>query len=294
MGVKKAGISIHAHQNYFCQYQHTGVITMGGQDKVQLSSNACLHHCSDQTKAVPHEALMLQVTMPKRSQSSQDMLQPAQKPLSSLPSTPEKPSDFPPHPQIQPGPPAQSQPLEGKKKMGSGEKGKDGAVGTAKGGGAGWGIMGRVASGLLGSGIKKSVDKKGVSLSCLPIYCILTASVCVLLLIKCKHARHSSLKRCLGSLVLHVWIMYRVLQPLQLLIKLDLKGAKPFSKYHCGVDTLRKQVLVLVSIEAQSVEQIELEQTLTYVEMGDVELPIAAKLDLNLHMKYNLHCLTDV
>ena len=144
------------------------------------SHSGCLQQCSGPTTAVLHTALVLQVTMPKRSQSSQDMLQPVQKPLSSLPPTPEKPFDPQPQPQSQPETPSTSQPVEGKKKeMGSGEKGKDTGVGTAKGGGAGWGIMGRVASGLLGSGSKKSVDKKGVSLSCLPICCTLNAPVCI-------------------------------------------------------------------------------------------------------------------
>ena len=92
--------------------------------------------------------------MPKRSQSSQDMLQPVQKPLSSLPPTPEKPP--------KPDQPSHDQSEDDKAKLASSvTKGSD--AGAAKSGGVGWGILGRVASGLMGSGGKKAAEKKGVS-----------------------------------------------------------------------------------------------------------------------------------
>lgn len=97
--------------------------------------------------------------MPKRSQSSQDMLQPIQRQPSSLPPTPEKPPI--PQPELD-QPPLKSEEVRSHKGA-DGKKALDSGVSNAKGGGAKWGIMGRVASGLLGSGSKRSTDNKGVS-----------------------------------------------------------------------------------------------------------------------------------
>ena len=100
---------------------------------------------------------------PKRSQSSQDMLQqpfpsPA-KPNPSLASTPEKGA---PHLQSPAQTPA-SQPPEQLKDARKKGGGSDPGEPPAKGGAPGWGLMGRVASGLLGAGTKKGgADKKGV------------------------------------------------------------------------------------------------------------------------------------
>lgn len=96
--------------------------------------------------------------MPRRSQSSQDVLQPVQQPLSSLPPTPEKPLK----PQPKPDQPSHGQSEADKAKLTSSVM-KGSNAGAAKEGGVGWGIMGRVASGLMGSGGKKATDKKGVS-----------------------------------------------------------------------------------------------------------------------------------
>ena len=111
--------------------------------------------------------------MPKRSQSSQDVLQPVQQPLSSVPPTPEKPLK----PQPKPDQPSHGQSEADKAKLTSSvTKGSD--AGAAKGVGGGWGIMGRVASGLMGSGGKKATDKKGVSFQLCPSLYALNRQTC--------------------------------------------------------------------------------------------------------------------
>ncbi|DBA94995.1 TPA: hypothetical protein ACH3X1_002518 [Trebouxia sp. C0004] len=93
------------------------------------------------------------VMVPKRSQSSQDMGQlhhRSAKAHPSLASTPEKDTD--PSKELDNGQKASSQ---GASQASNGQ--------TQKAGGIGWGVMSRVASGLLGSGSKKGVPDKKVS-----------------------------------------------------------------------------------------------------------------------------------
>ena len=97
----------------------------------------------------------LQVTLPKRSQSSQDMVhlqhRPARAPP-SLASTPEK------------APEPWEGPDSGQQQSSQGE-GRAPTGPPQKGGGLGWGVVTRVASGLLGSGTKKGSNEKKVGVS---------------------------------------------------------------------------------------------------------------------------------
>ena len=97
--------------------------------------------------------LFLQVMVPKRSQSSQDMAQlhhRSAKATPSLASTPEKDTDPSEDPDN-----GQKASLQGAGQAPNGQ--------SQKAGGLGWGVMSRVASGLLGSGSKKGVPDKKVS-----------------------------------------------------------------------------------------------------------------------------------
>ncbi|KAL0026968.1 hypothetical protein WJX79_003842 [Trebouxia sp. C0005] len=93
------------------------------------------------------------VIVPKRSQSSQDMGQlqhRSAKATPSLASTPEKDTD-----------PSEDADNEQKASLQGAGQASNGQ--TQKAGGLGWGVMSRVASGLLGSGSKKSVPDKKVT-----------------------------------------------------------------------------------------------------------------------------------
>lgn len=103
-------------------------------------------------------SFFLQVIVPKRSQSSQDMGQlqhRSAKATPSLASTPEKDTD-----------PSEDADNEQKASLQGAGQASNGQ--TQKAGGLGWGVMSRVASGLLGSGSKKSVPDKKVSCAVLP------------------------------------------------------------------------------------------------------------------------------
>ena len=95
-----------------------------------------------------------QVVVPKRSQSSQDMLhmQPrSTRPSPSLASTPEKPAE------------AEPEAAEGQKGASNGETSSSNGQPQRAGG---LGLLGRVASGLLGSGSKRASSDKKVRLRC--------------------------------------------------------------------------------------------------------------------------------
>ena len=92
-----------------------------------------------------------QVTVPKRSQSSQDMLQLQQRPTrptTSLASTPEKPEASQPDTSDR-----QQEALQQEAVLSNARAQKAGGLG----------LLGRVASGLLGSGSKKGSSDKKVS-----------------------------------------------------------------------------------------------------------------------------------
>ena len=134
-------------------------------------------------------ALSLQVLAPKRSQSSQDvqhLQQRPSRPTPSLASTPEKPS----------GP--QSEAADGQE--GSSRRDQPASNGQPQKAG-GLGLLGRVASGLLGSGSRKGSADKKVSLSCLlPTQSTTVARLKSLRLeTSCMQAATSVSKACLGQ-----------------------------------------------------------------------------------------------
>ena len=137
-----------------------------------------------------HGSFSLQVLAPKRSQSSQDvqhLQQRPSRPTPSLASTPEKPS----------GP--QSEAADGQE--GSSRRDQPASNGQPQKAG-GLGLLGRVASGLLGSGSRKGSADKKVSLR---ILCLPTQSTTVARLksqslqTSCIQAATSVSKACLGQ-----------------------------------------------------------------------------------------------